>query len=191
MMEYIAIIITAIFVNNIVFAQFLGICPFLGVSSKLQNAVGMGIAVTLVMVVSTLVTSLLQSYVLEPLQIEYMQTILFILVIAAIVQMLEIVMKKVSPGLYVALGVFLPLITTNCAVLGVAIMVTQKGMTLTESVVYAFATALGFLLAIVIFAGIREQLELAEVPRPMRGIPIALVTAGILAMAFMGFAGIG
>lgn len=191
MMEYIAIIITAIFVNNIVFAQFLGICPFLGVSSKLQNAVGMGIAVTLVMVVSTLVTSLLQSYVLEPLQIEYMQTILFILVIAAIVQMLEIIMKKVSPGLYVALGVFLPLITTNCAVLGVAIMVTQKGMTLTESVVYAFATALGFLLAIVIFAGIREQLELAEVPRPMRGIPIALVTAGILAMAFMGFAGIG
>ena len=191
MMEYIAIIITAIFVNNIVFAQFLGICPFLGVSSKLQNAVGMGIAVTLVMVVSTLVTSLLQSYVLEPLQIEYMQTILFILVIAAIVQMLEIVMKKVSPGLYVALGVFLPLITTNCAVLGVAIMVTQKGMTLTESVVYAFATALGFLLAIVIFAGIREQLDLAEVPRPMRGIPIALVTAGILAMAFMGFAGIG
>ena len=191
MMEYIAIIITAIFVNNIVFAQFLGICPFLGVSSKLQNAVGMGIAVTLVMVVSTLVTSLLQSYVLEPLQIEYMQTILFILVIAAIVQMLEIVMKKVSPGLYVALGVFLPLITTNCAVLGVAIMVTQKGMTLTQSVVYAFATAVGFLLAIVIFAGIREQLELAEVPRPMRGIPIALVTAGILAMAFMGFAGIG
>lgn len=191
MMEYIAIIITAIFVNNIVFAQFLGICPFLGVSSKLQNAVGMGIAVTLVMVVSTLVTSLLQSYVLEPMQIEYMQTILFILVIAAIVQMLEIVMKKVSPGLYVALGVFLPLITTNCAVLGVAIMVTQKGMTLTESVVYAFATAVGFLLAIVIFAGIREQLELAEVPRPMRGIPIALVTAGILAMAFMGFAGIG
>lgn len=191
MMEYIAIIITAIFVNNIVFAQFLGICPFLGVSSKLQNAVGMGIAVTLVMVVSTLVTSLLQSYVLEPLQIEYMQTILFILVIAAIVQMLEIVMKKVSPGLYVALGVFLPLITTNCAVLGVAITVTQKGMTLTESVVYAFATAVGFLLAIVIFAGIREQLELAEVPRPMRGIPIALVTAGILAMAFMGFAGIG
>ena len=191
MLEYIAIIITAIFVNNIVFAQFLGICPFLGVSSKLQNAVGMGIAVTLVMVVSTLVTSLLQNYLLVPLHIEYMQTILFILVIAAIVQMLEIIMKKVSPGLYVALGVFLPLITTNCAVLGVAIMVTQKGMTLTESVVYAFATAIGFMMALVIFAGIREQLELSEVPRPMRGIPIALITAGILAMAFMGFAGIG
>lgn len=191
MLEYIAIIITAIFVNNIVFAQFLGICPFLGVSGKLTNAVGMGIAVTVVMVISTLVTSLLQNYVLVPLEIEYMQTILFILVIAALVQMLEIIMKKVSPGLYVALGVFLPLITTNCAVLGVAIMVTQKGMSLAESVVYAFATAIGFLMALVIFAGIREQLELADVPRPMRGVPVALITAGILAMAFMGFAGIG
>lgn len=190
MLEYIAIIISAIFVNNIVFAQFLGICPFLGVSSKLSNAVGMGIAVTVVMVISTLVTSLLQNFVLVPLELEYMQTILFILVIAALVQMLEIIMKKVSPGLYVALGVFLPLITTNCAVLGVAIMVTQKGMSLTQSVVYAFATAIGFLMALVIFAGIREQLELADVPRPMRGIPVALITAGILAMAFMGFAGI-
>lgn len=191
MLEYLAIIITAIFVNNIVFAQFLGICPFLGVSSKLTNAVGMGIAVTVVMVISTLVTSLLQNFVLVPLHIEYMQTILFILVIAALVQMLEIIMKKVSPGLYVALGVFLPLITTNCSVLGVAIMVTQKGMSLTQSVVYAFATAVGFLMALVIFAGIREQLELADVPRPMRGVPVALITAGILAMAFMGFAGIG
>ncbi|MDE6316796.1 MAG: RnfABCDGE type electron transport complex subunit A [Muribaculaceae bacterium] len=191
MLEYIAIIITAIFVNNIVFAQFLGICPFLGVSSKLTNAVGMGVAVTVVMVISTLVTSLLQNYVLVPLEIEYMQTILFILVIAALVQMLEIVMKKVSPGLYVALGVFLPLITTNCAVLGVAIMVTQKGMALGESVVYAFATAIGFMMALAIFAGIREQLELADVPHPMRGVPVALITAGILAMAFMGFAGIG
>lgn len=191
MLEYLAIIITAIFVNNIVFAQFLGICPFLGVSSKLTNAVGMGIAVTVVMVISTLVTSLLQNFLLVPLHIEYMQTILFILVIAALVQMLEIIMKKVSPGLYVALGVFLPLITTNCAVLGVAIMVTQKGMSLTQSVVYAFATAVGFLMALVIFAGIREQLELADVPRPMRGVPVALITAGILAMAFMGFAGIG
>ena len=191
MLEYLAIIITAIFVNNIVFAQFLGICPFLGVSSKLTNAVGMGIAVTVVMVISTLVTSLLQNFVLVPLHIEYMQTILFILVIAALVQMLEIIMKKVSPGLYVALGVFLPLITTNCAVLGVAIMVTQKGMSLTQSVVYAFATAIGFLMALIIFAGIREQLELADVPRPMRGVPVALITAGILAMAFMGFAGIG
>lgn len=191
MLEYLAIIITAIFVNNIVFAQFLGICPFLGVSSKLTNAVGMGIAVTVVMVISTLVTSLLQNFVLVPLHIEYMQTILFILVIAALVQMLEIIMKKVSPGLYVALGVFLPLITTNCAVLGVAIMVTQKCMSLTQSVVYAFATAVGFLMALVIFAGIREQLELADVPRPMRGVPVALITAGILAMAFMGFAGIG
>ena len=191
MLEYLAIIFSAILVNNIVFAQFLGICPFLGVSSRLTNATGMGIAVTVVMVISTLVTSLLQNYVLVPLQMEYMQTILFILVIAALVQMLEIIMKKVSPALYVALGVFLPLITTNCAVLGVAIMVTQKGMSLTQSVVYAFATAIGFLMALVIFAGIREQLELADVPRPMRGVPIALITAGILAMAFMGFAGIG
>lgn len=191
MLEYLAIIITAIFVNNIVFSQFLGICPFLGVSNKLPNAIGMGIAVTVVITISTLVTSLLQNYVLGPLHLEYMQTILFILVIAALVQMLEIIMKKVSPGLYVALGVFLPLITTNCAVLGVAIMVTQKQMTLTESVVYAFSTAIGFLMALVIFAGIREQLELSDVPRPMRGIPVALITAGILAMAFMGFAGIG
>ncbi len=191
MLEYLAIIITAIFVNNIVFAQFLGICPFLGVSGILTNAVGMGVAVTVVMVISTLVTSLLQNFVLVPLEMEYMQTIMFILVIAALVQMLEIIMKKVSPGLYVALGVFLPLITTNCAVLGVAIMVTQKGMNLAESVVYAFATAIGFMMALVIFAGIREQLELADVPRPMRGVPVALITAGILAMAFMGFAGIG
>ena len=191
MLEYLAIIITAIFVNNIVFSQFLGICPFLGVSSKLTNAVGMGIAVMVVMVISTLVTSLLQNLVLVPLEMEYMQTILFILVIAALVQMLEIIMKKVSPGLYVALGVFLPLITTNCAVLGVAIMVTQKGMSLGESVVYAFATAVGFMMALAIFAGIREQLELSDVPRPMRGVPVALITAGILAMAFMGFAGIG
>lgn len=190
MIEYFGIIISAIFVNNIIFAQFLGICPFLGVSTKLKDAVGMGMAVTAVMVFSTLVTSLLQTTVLEPLGLTYMQTILFILVIAALVQMLEIIMKKVAPSLYVALGVFLPLITTNCAVLGIAISVTQKGMGLTESVIYAFATALGFTMALSIFAGIREQLATSNVPKPMKGIPIALVTAGILAMAFMGFAGI-
>lgn len=190
MLVYLGIIITAIFVNNIVFAQFLGICPFLGVSSKLKDAVGMGMAVTAVMVIATLVTSLLQIGVLDPLGLGYMQTILFILVIAALVQMLEIIMKKVAPALYVALGVFLPLITTNCAVLGVAILVTQKGMNLGESVVYALATAIGFTLALVIFAGIREQLELSNVGRPMRGIPLALIVAGILAMAFMGFTGI-
>lgn len=191
MIELFGIIITAIFVNNIVFAQFLGICPFLGVSTRFKDAVGMGMAVTAVMVIATLVTSVLQSIVLEPLSLEYMQTILFILVIAALVQMLEMVMKKVAQNLYVALGVFLPLITTNCAVLGVAIMVTQKGMGLLESVVFAFATALGFTMALAVFAGIREQLAMSNVPEAMRGVPIALVTAGILAMAFMGFAGIG
>ena len=190
MLEYISIIITAIFVNNIVFAQFLGICPFLGVSKRISSAVGLGMAVTFVMAIATVVTYLLQVYVLVPLGLSFLQTIAFILVIAALVQVLEIIMKKAMPVLYQALGVFLPLITTNCAVLGVAILVIQKNMTLTESVVYAVSTALGFTLALVIFAGIREQLALSKVPTAMKGIPIALITAGILAMAFMGFAGI-
>ncbi len=190
MLAYISIIITAIFVNNIVFAQFLGICPFLGVSKRISSAVGMGMAVTFVMAISTVVTYLLQMYVLVPLGITFLQTIVFILVIAALVQVLEIIMKKTMPVLYQALGVFLPLITTNCAVLGVAILVIQKNMTLAESLVYAVATALGFTLALIIFAGIREQLALARVPNAMKGTPIALITAGILAMAFMGFAGI-
>ena len=190
MITYISIIITAIFVNNIVFAQFLGICPFLGVSKKLSSAAGMGAAVTFVMALATCVTWLLQKYVLDVFGLGYMQTILFILVIAALVQMLEIILRKIAPALYSALGVFLPLITTNCAVLGVAILVTQKGLSLGESLVYAVATALGFTLALVLFAGIRERLALTEVPSPMRGIPIALICAGLLAMAFMGFAGI-
>ena len=190
MLAYLSIIITAIFVNNIVFAQFLGICPFLGVSKKISSAVGMGMAVTFVMVIATAVTYLLQIYVLEPFEVTYLQTIVFILVIAALVQVLEIVMKKTMPVLYQALGVFLPLITTNCAVLGVAILVIQKNMTFVESLVYAVSTAVGFTLALVIFAGIREQLSISQVPKPMKGIPIALITAGILAMAFMGFAGI-
>ena len=190
MITYISIIITAIFVNNIVFAQFLGICPFLGVSKKLSSAAGMGAAVTFVMALASCVTWLLQKYVLDVFGLGYMQTILFILVIAALVQMLEIILKKIAPALYSALGVFLPLITTNCAVLGVAILVTQKGLSLGESLVYAVATALGFTLALVLFAGIRERLALTEVPSPMRGIPIALICAGLLAMAFMGFAGI-
>ncbi len=190
MLAYLSIIITAIFVNNIVFAQFLGICPFLGVSKKLSSAVGMGAAVTFVMLIATLVTWLLQIYVLDPLSLGYMQTIVFILVIAALVQMLEIILKKIAPALYQALGVFLPLITTNCAVLGVAILVIQKGMNLGESLVYAVATAIGFTLALIIFAGIREQLTLVNVPAPMRGVPIALICAGMLALAFMGFAGI-
>lgn len=190
MLTYLSIIITAIFVNNIVFAQFLGICPFLGVSKKLSSAVGMGAAVMFVMALATCVTWLLQSYVLNPLGLSYMQTIAFILVIAALVQMLEIILKKIAPSLYQALGVFLPLITTNCAVLGVAILVVQKGFTLGESVVYAVATAAGFTLALTIFAGIREKLALTDIPRPMQGVPIALICAGLLALAFMGFSGI-
>ncbi len=190
MIEYISIIITAIFVNNIVFAQFLGICPFIGVSRKLSSATGMGAAVTFVMVIATAVTWLLQTYVLNPLGLGFMQTIAFILVIAALVQMLEIILKKIAPALYSALGVFLPLITTNCAVLGVAILVVRNNLDLGQSVVYAFATAIGFTMAIALFAGIREQLATTSVPKAMRGVPIALICAGLLAMAFMGFSGI-
>lgn len=190
MLEYLLIIFTAILANNIVFAQFLGICPFIGVSKNLSSAFGMGAAVTFVMAVATAVTWLLQHYVLLPLDLVYIQTIAFILVIAVLVQMLEIIMKKTSPALYAALGVFLPLITTNCAVLGIAIIVAQKDFGFLHSIVYAVATALGFALALLIMAGIRTQLALANVPRPMRGVPVALITAGILAMAFMGFAGI-
>lgn len=189
-MEIFAIIIGAIFANNVVFAQSLGICPFFGVSNKVSTAAGMGAAVTFVMAISSVVVWMLQSYVLEPLGIEYMQTIVFILVIAALVQMVEIVLKKISPSLYQALGIFLPLITTNCAVLGVALLLVQKDYNLLESVIYATATALGFALALVIMAGIRERLELLDVPKGVRGVPIALITAGILAMAFMGFSGL-
>lgn len=182
-----ALIIGAIFVNNVVLAQFLGICPFLGVSKDVKSSVGMGGAVLFVMLLATLVTYLIMQYVLVPLNLQYMQTIAYILVIAALVQMVEIVLKKIAPALYQALGVFLPLITTNCAVLGVAILVIQKNMTLLESIIYAASISVGFTLALVIFAGIREQLELTGTPKGMKGVPIALVTAGILAMAFMGF----
>ena len=188
--SYFAIIIGAIFVNNIVLSQFLGICPFLGVSSKVETSLGMGAAVTFVMAITAVVAWSLQKYVLAPLNIEYMQTIVFILVIAALVQMVEIVLKKVSPALYQALGIFLPLITTNCAVLGVALLQVQKGYSLVESVVYSASTAAGFALALVLFAGLRERLELNDVPKAFRGTAIALITAGILAMAFMGFSGV-
>ena len=188
--SYFAIIIGAILVNNVVLAQFLGICPFLGVSSKVETSMGMGAAVTFVMALAALVAWLIQTYVLVPLDIVYMQTIVFILVIAALVQMVEIILKKVSPSLYQALGIFLPLITTNCAVLGVAILMIQKEFNLLQSVTYSVATALGFALALVLFAGIRERLEFEDMPRSMQGVPIALVTAGILAMAFMGFSGL-
>ena len=198
-MEYILIIISAIFVNNILLSQFLGICPFLGVSNKLSTATGMSMAVCFVITLATVVTYLLNS-LLVSFGLEFLQTISFILVIAALVQMVEIVLKKISPALYASLGIFLPLITTNCAVLGVALTVVQKSspfaaaangmMNLGEATVYAFATSLGFGLAMVLFSGLREQLALNNVPKSFKGIPIALVTAGILAMAFMGFSGL-
>ena len=189
-LSYFAIIIGAIFVNNVVLPQFLGICPFLGVSSKVETSLGMGAAVTFVMALTSVVAWSIQTYVLVPLGIEYMQTIVFILVIAALVQMVEIMLKKVSPSLYQALGIFLPLITTNCAVLGVAILMISKEFNLLQSIVYSVATAIGFALALVLFAGIRERLELEDVPKAVQGVPVALITAGILAMAFMGFSGL-
>jgi electron transport complex protein RnfA len=189
-MEYILIFIAAVFVNNIVLSQFLGICPFLGVSQKVETATGMGAAVTFVLTLSTIMTYLAQKYVLNVFGLGFMQTIVFILLIASLVQMLEIMLKKVSPSLYQALGVYLPLITTNCCVLGVAILVVQKEYNLLESVIFAISTAIGFALAMIIFAGIREQLAMTHVPSGMKGIPIALITAGLLAMAFMGFSGI-
>ncbi len=189
-MEYILIFITAIFINNVVLSQFLGICPFLGVSKKVSTASGMGLAVTFVLTLATIVTYFIQHSVLDPNDLGYLQTIAFILVIAALVQMVEIILKKVSPSLYQALGVFLPLITTNCCILGVAILVIQKDYNLLQGVVYAFSTALGFFLAMVLFAGLREQLALNKVPKAVEGMPIALITAGLLSMAFMGFSGV-
>ncbi len=189
-MEYLLILITAIFVNNIVLSQFLGICPFLGVSKKVNTSLGMSAAVAFVLVLATIVTYLVQKSVLDPLDLGYLQTIAFILVIASLVQMVEIVMKKTAPALYQALGIFLPLSTTNCAVLGVAILVIQKDFDLLQSVIYAFSTAIGFGVALTVFAGIREQLELVNIPKGMRGMAIVLITAGLLSLAFMGFSGV-
>ena len=189
-MEYILIFITAVFVNNVVLAQFLGICPFLGVSKKISTAAGMGAAVTCVLTLATLVTFLVQKYILDAYGLAYLQTIAFILIIAALVQMVEIILKKVSPSLYQALGVFLPLITTNCCILGVAILVIQKDYDLLQGIIYAMSTAIGFALAMIVFAGLREQLSMVKLPKAMDGMPIALVTAGLLAMAFMGFSGV-
>ena len=196
-MEYFLIFISAIFVNNIVLSQFLGICPFLGVSKKIGTAAGMGVAVTFVLTIAVVVTYALQTWVLNPLGLGYLQTILFILVIAGLVQMLETVLKKVSPSLYQALGIFLPLITTNCCILGVSILVANgtynaQGLesSLLVGVLYAFSTALGFALALIIFAGIREQLATVRIPKGMQGMSIALITAGLLALAFMGFSGV-
>lgn len=190
-MSYVLIFITAVFVNNIVLSQFLGICPFLGVSKKISTALGMGFAVMFVMTIATIVTFLIYHSLLLPFKLEYMMTVAFILVIASLVQMVEIIIKKVSPPLYQALGIFLPLITTNCAVLGIAILTVQKNYALLPGVCYALANAIGFTLAIVIFAGIRERLAYTKIPAALKGAPIALITAGLLSMAFMGFAGIG
>lgn len=196
-MAYILIFITAIFVNNVVLSQFLGICPFLGVSKKVETASGMAAAVAFVLVIATIVTYLIQIYLLDAFNLGYLQTIAFILVIAALVQMVEIILKKVSPSLYQALGVFLPLITTNCCILGVTIQVAQgtyaaPGLeqNLLTGVWYALCTALGFGLALIVFAGIREQLSRVAVPKGVQGMAIALITAGLLAMAFMGFSGV-
>ncbi|MBP5257323.1 MAG: electron transport complex subunit RsxA [Prevotella sp.] len=189
-MEYLLIFISAIFVNNIILSQFLGICPFLGVSKKVETSLGMSAAVAFVMTLATIVTYLVQTLVLNPFGLQYLQTLTFILVIASLVQMVEIILKKVSPSLYQALGIFLPLITTNCAVLGVAILVIQKDYSLLESVVYAISTAIGFGLALTVFAGLREQLALVKVPKGMSGIAIVMVTAGLLSLAFMGFSGV-
>ncbi|MDA9069600.1 RnfABCDGE type electron transport complex subunit A [Arenitalea sp.] len=187
-MEYILILIAAVFVNNIVLSQFLGICPFLGVSNKVSTSIGMSGAVLFVMTIATTVTYLLHEYILVPTGLNYLRTITFILVIAALVQMVEIILKKVSPPLYQALGVFLPLITTNCAVLGVAILALGlENSTLVKAVFFAISNSIGFALALIIFASIREQLELADIPEGMKGVPINLLVAGLLSLAFLGF----
>jgi Na+-translocating ferredoxin:NAD+ oxidoreductase subunit A len=189
-MEYILLIISAVLVNNVVLVQFLGICPFLGVSNKIDTSIGMGVAVIFVMSLANLVTYLIQNYVLVPLHIEFMQTITFIFIIAFLVQVVEIVLKKTAPPLYQALGIYLPLITTNCAVLGIAILAVQKDLSLVMSVLYAASIAVGFTLALILMAGIREQLSLTDTPKGMKGFPLSLVTAGLLSLAFMGFSGI-
>jgi electron transport complex protein RnfA len=188
-MEYVIIVISAVLVSNIVLAQFLGICPFLGVSGKVSTSVGMSAAVMFVMTLATMVTWLISNYILIPFGITFLQTISFILVIASLVQMVEIVLKKISPPLYQALGIFLPLITTNCAVLGVALLTISKNFNLLEGIVFAISNAIGFGLAMILFSGLREHLDMMQVPKGMKGIPIALITAGILSLAFMGFSG--
>jgi electron transport complex protein RnfA len=189
-MEFILIILSAVFINNFVVSQFLGICPFLGVSKDTKSALGMGLAVTFVMTITCLITYPIYTYILVPLEIEYIEIIVFIFIIASIVQMIEMALKKFSPTLYNAMGIYLPLITTNCAVLGVALLMVQKEYGLLEGLVYSVSTALGFALALVLFAGMRERLEFEDVPKAFNGVPIALITAALLAMAFMGFSGL-
>jgi len=188
--DILILIISAVLIKNIVLSQFLGICPFLGVSRKLESSLGMGAAVAFVMTLASTITWLVRHYILVPYNIEYLQTIAFILVIASLVQFVEMVVRKISPKLYQALGVYLPLITTNCAVLGVAIININSQYNFVESIVNGFANAIGFALALVLFAGIRERLEESEVPEALRGTPIALVSAGIMSIAFLGFSGL-
>jgi len=188
--ELLAITLGAILANNFIFSQFLGCCPFLGVSKKVDTAVGMGVAVTFVMGLASAVCFVVNKYILIPLDLAYMQTVAFILVIASLVQFIEMFLQKAMPALYTALGVYLPLITTNCAVLGVVLLNVQNGYNFIESVVYGITGGLGFLLAIVLFASIRERLVFADYPKCWDGFPIALITAGLMALAFMGFSGL-
>jgi electron transport complex protein RnfA len=189
-MEFFTLFIGAILVNNFVLSKFLGICPFLGVSKNVKTALGMSGAVTFVMTIASLVAALVNQYVLIPFHLEYLQTISFIVIIASLVQILEVLLQKFSPPLYQALGIFLPLITTNCAVLGVAVLNAQNGMTVVLSTWYGLCSGLGFGLALLLFSSIRERLDLAHPPKAFEGVPLALVTAGILAMVFMGFSGL-
>lgn len=190
MKELLIIIISSAIVNNVVLSQFLGLCPFLGVSKKVETAAGMGGAIIFVITLSSFITSLIYKFILTPTHFEYLQTIVFILVIAALVQFVEMVLKKLMPPLYNALGVYLPLITTNCAVLGVAIKNVQKDYGIASSVANGFATAVGFTISIIIMAGIREKMEFNDIPKPFRGSAIVLVTAGLMAIAFFGFSGV-
>lgn len=190
MSDLVLLFISAVLVNNFVLSRFLGLCPFFGVSRKLDTAIGMSFAVTFVMTVAGTITWIIQYSVLNPFGLGYLQTIVFILVIASLVQFVEIVLEKISPALYNSLGIFLPLITTNCAILGAAILNIQEGFSFLQMLVFTIGSALGFGLALIIFSGIRERVELADVPKHFRGIPIAFITAGILALAFMGFSGL-
>ncbi len=190
MLSIILIALNAILIENYIFVKFLGICPFIGVSKKTDTALGMGIAVIFTMTVSSALTWLIQKLLLEPLNIEYLQTIIFILVIAALVQLVEMFLQKTAPALYQSLGIYLPLITTNCAVLGAAIMNVTKGYNFIESIVYGFASGVGFLIAIVMLSFVRERIAYADIPKPFRGIPIVLIAAGLMCISFMGFQGL-
>lgn len=189
-MSIMAILISTIFVNNYVFARFLGICPFLGVSNKMETSIGMGVAVTFVITLSSIITYFIQTLILANLGLEYLQTIVFILVIASLVQFVEVVVKKISPALYNALGVYLPLITTNCIVLGVALINIKESYTLTQTIFNAIGASLGFVLALILISSVREKLQIADVPEALKGFPIALITAGLMSIAFLGFGGL-